>query len=71
MKGLPKDNSGCKVTKADAWLKEAEAREWFYEGLKLHKEDLPYFIRRLIRERIVDAEDVKFIITLENKEDKG
>ena len=69
MRGLPKENSG-KVTKADSWLKEAEAREWFYEGLKLHKGDLPYFIRRLIRERVVDADGLKIIIELENKEEE-
>ena len=69
MKGLPKENSG-KVTKADAWLKDAETREWFYEGLKLHIEDLPYFIRRLIREKVVDADGLKIIIELENKEEE-
>ena len=69
MKGLPKENSS-KVTKADAWLKDAEAREWFYEWLKLHIEDLPYFIRRLIREKVVDDEDVKVIIELENMEEE-
>lgn len=49
-------------------FKDAEAREWFYEWLKLHIEDLPYFIRRLIREKVVDDEGLKIIIELENKE---